>query len=54
LGTGAAEFEIIAQRCKELPALNDITLQAFRSPDNYIQDARQGLSFVKEKIGNVL
>jgi sugar phosphate isomerase/epimerase len=54
LGTGAAEFEVIAQRGKELSALNDITLQAFRTPDNYIQDASQGLSFVKEKIGNML
>jgi len=35
-----------------LPRLNDITLQAFRSPDNYIQDAKQALSFFREKIRN--
>lgn len=52
LGTGEAEFEVVARRYKELPKLNDITLQAFRSPDNYIQDAKQALSFFNKKIGN--
>ncbi|MBL79357.1 MAG: hypothetical protein CMH70_04940 [Nitrosomonadaceae bacterium] len=54
LGEGAAEFDVVAQRFRELPKLNDITLQAFRSPDNYIEDAKQGLSFFREKIGNEL
>jgi sugar phosphate isomerase/epimerase len=54
LGKGAAEFEVVAQRYKELPELNDITLQAFRSPDNFLQDARQGLSFFRERIGKAL
>ena len=52
LGSGEAEFDVVAKRYKELPRLNDITLQAFRSPDNYIQDAKQALSFFREKIRN--
>jgi len=54
LGTGAAELDVVAQRFKELPRLNDITLQSFRSPNNYIQDAKQALSFFREKLGKVL
>ena len=52
LGSGDAEFEVVAKRYKELSELNDITLQAFRSPNNYIQDAQRALSFFREKIGN--
>ena len=52
LGTGEAEFDLVSKRYKELPQLNDITLQAFRSPNNYIQDAKKALSFFKEKIEN--
>lgn len=47
LGEGDADLKSAFARTKELYNLADIVLQAFRSPDNFLEDAKNALLYVK-------
>ncbi len=49
-GEGLGELESFLNRCGELPNLTSITLQSYRTPDNYIEDAKSALEYVKTQL----
>lgn len=52
LGTGSAEFNTLKENFDKLVNLEDITLQAFRSKDNFIEDAITSKNFVDNVLNN--
>ncbi len=49
-GDGSAEIAAVLSRWKELPKIWDITLQPFRTPDRFLDNARHALNYVREHI----
>ena len=49
-GEGEAEIMMVLRRWKELPNISDITLQSFRTPDQFIDNARAALDYVKKYV----
>ena len=49
-GEGVGELKLFLNRCSELPNLTSITLQSYRTLDEYIENARSGLEYVKEQL----
>ena len=47
LGTGAGEFNYLRRERKRLKNLKDVTLQAFRSQENYLNDAEIAKKFIQ-------
>ena len=48
LGEGDAQIQKALQLCGELPKLADITLQAYRTPNEYVENAKAALEYVKK------
>ena len=53
LGKGAGEFHYLRTELDRLKNLKDITLQTFRSKENYLQDAENAKKFVQELLEKV-
>ena len=51
LGTGDAELDRALSGISRLPQLADVTLQAYRTPDGFLEDARQAVEFVRKRLG---
>ena len=51
LGEGEVELQKALSQAPNLPNLSDITLQAFRSSDRFLEDATHALRFVKNAMG---
>ena len=49
-GKGVSEIKLFLDRYDELKNLTSITLQSFRSPDKYIENAKFAFKYVKEHI----
>ena len=50
LGEGIGELKLFLNRCSELPNLTSITLQSYRTPEKYIENAKSALDFVKDQL----
>lgn len=50
LGTGVAELVLALSSLSRLPRLSDITLQAYRTPRGFLDDASRALEFVRQQL----
>jgi L-ribulose-5-phosphate 3-epimerase len=50
LGEGSAEFDYLAENISKLINLKDITLQTYKTNDNYIKDLMNAKNFIDHKI----
>jgi len=51
-GDGIAEIDYFLNHCSELPNLTSLTLQSYRSPDKYIENAKTAFIYVKNILNN--
>ena len=47
---GIGELKLFLNRCSELQNLTSITLQSYRTPDEYIENAKSALQYIKKQL----
>jgi sugar phosphate isomerase/epimerase len=50
IGGGIGEIKLFLNRSNELSNLTSITLQSYRTPDNYINNAKSALDYVRKEL----